>query len=94
VAYLQKAIENTAFPDDAHYRLAQAYRRMAETEKAQQETERYKLALEKKNQPVEQEAPRAATIRLHTSRTARSRAQRVSPKNRRPSGTPVGRRLK
>jgi len=55
VAYLQKAIENTALPDDAHYRLAQIYRRMGETEKAQQETELYKLASEKKNQQVEQE---------------------------------------
>jgi len=34
VAYLQKAIENTALPGDAHYRLEQAYRRMGETEKA------------------------------------------------------------
>jgi hypothetical protein len=54
VAYLQKAIENTALPDDAHYRLAQVYRRMGETEKTQQETEPYKLASEKKNQQVEQ----------------------------------------
>ncbi len=55
MAYLQKAIENSALPDDAHYRLTQVYRRMAETEKAQQETELYKLASEKKNQQAEQE---------------------------------------
>ena len=55
VAYLQKAVENTALPDQAHYRLAQVYRRMGEAEKAQQETELYKQASEKKKQQVEQE---------------------------------------
>jgi tetratricopeptide (TPR) repeat protein len=55
VAYFQKAVENTALPDDAHYRLAQVYRRLGETGKAQQETELYKQASGKKNQQVEQE---------------------------------------
>jgi tetratricopeptide (TPR) repeat protein len=55
VTDLQKAVENTALPDDAHYRLAQVYRRMGETEKARQESELYKQASEKKNQQVEQE---------------------------------------
>jgi len=55
VAYLQKAIENTALPDDAHYRLAQVYRRMGETEKARQESDLYKQAAEKKTQQVEQQ---------------------------------------
>jgi len=52
--YLQKAVEYTALPDDAHYRLAQVYRRMGETEKARQQTELYKQASEKKQQQVEQ----------------------------------------
>jgi len=53
--YLQKAVEYTVLPDDAHYRLAQVYRRMGETEKARQETELYRQASEKKKQQVEQE---------------------------------------
>lgn len=55
VTYLQKAVEDTALPADAHYRLAQVYRRMGETEKARQESELYKQSSEKKNQQVEQE---------------------------------------
>ena len=54
-AYLQKAVQNTALPDDAHYRLAQIYRRMGETAQAKQETELYQQASEKKKQQVEQE---------------------------------------
>jgi tetratricopeptide (TPR) repeat protein len=55
VAYLQKAVQNTTLPDDAHYRLAQVYRRMGDAEKARTETELYKQASEKKKQQVEQE---------------------------------------
>ena len=54
-AYLQKAVENTEFPEDAHYRLAQVYRRMGQSDKALQETEAYRQASEKKTQQVEQE---------------------------------------
>jgi len=77
---LQKAIEDTALRDDAHYRLAQVYRRMGETEKAQQETEPYQASLREKEPAGRVGTPRVATIRLHTSRTGRSRAERVSPK--------------
>lgn len=55
IGYLQNAIVNTPLPDDAHYRLAQVYRRMGEMEKARRETELYKQASEKKQQQVEQE---------------------------------------
>jgi tetratricopeptide (TPR) repeat protein len=55
IGYLQKAVANTPLPDDAHYRLAQVYRRMGEMEKARRETELYKQASEKKHQQVEQE---------------------------------------
>ena len=55
VSALQKAVENTAIPDDAHYRLAQIYRRMGETEKARQEIERFKQLSEQKNEQAERE---------------------------------------
>jgi tetratricopeptide (TPR) repeat protein len=55
IGYLQNAVANTPLPDDAHYRLAQAYRRMGETEKAMRETELYKQASQKKKQQAEQE---------------------------------------
>ena len=55
ITYLQKAVESTEFPVDAHYRLAQLYRRLGESDKARRETELYKQASEKKKQQVEQE---------------------------------------
>jgi tetratricopeptide (TPR) repeat protein len=55
IALLQKAVENTPFPDEAHYRLAQVYRRTGEMERARQETELYKEISEEKNQQVERE---------------------------------------
>jgi hypothetical protein len=81
VAYLQKAIENTALPGDAHYRLEQAYRRMGETEKAQQETELYKLASEKKNQQVEQERHELQQF-VYTLREQGAAAPKESPQNK------------
>lgn len=55
IVYLKQAITNTPFPDDAHYRLAQVYRRMGEAEKARKESELYKEMSEKKQQQVERE---------------------------------------
>ncbi len=55
VAALQKASENMAIPDDAHYRLAQIYRRTGETEKARQEIAIFKQLSEKKNEDAERE---------------------------------------
>lgn len=55
IAALQKAIENTPIPDDAHYRLAQIYRRTGDTEKARQEIAIYKQLSEEKNQDAERE---------------------------------------
>ena len=55
IAALQKAIENTPSPDDAHYRLAQIYRRTGETEKARQEIAIFKQLSEKKNEDAERE---------------------------------------
>jgi tetratricopeptide (TPR) repeat protein len=48
VAAFKKAIENTSFPDDAHYRLAQVYRRKGESEKAKQEIAEFKKLEEEK----------------------------------------------
>ncbi|MGO9840872.1 MAG: carboxypeptidase regulatory-like domain-containing protein [Candidatus Acidiferrales bacterium] len=55
IAALQKAIENTPIPDDAHYRLAQIYRRTGETEKARQEIAIFKQLSEKKHEDAERE---------------------------------------
>jgi tetratricopeptide (TPR) repeat protein len=41
ISAYQKAIETTPLPDEAHYRLAEAYRQTGETQKARQEIETY-----------------------------------------------------
>ena len=55
IAALQKAVEFTPLPDEAHYRLAEVYRRIGEAEKARQETELYKEISEQKSQEAERE---------------------------------------
>jgi tetratricopeptide (TPR) repeat protein len=55
VVALQKAAENTPIPDDAHYHLAQVYRRIGEAEKARQEIALYKQFSEQKNKQAERE---------------------------------------
>jgi tetratricopeptide (TPR) repeat protein len=55
ITALQKAIENTPLPDEAHYRLADVYRRTREPEKARQETALYKKISEEKSQQAERE---------------------------------------
>jgi len=55
IAALQKAVENTVFPDEAHYRLAQVYRRTGETEKARAEIALFKQLSEQKNEQMERE---------------------------------------
>ncbi len=55
IVALQKAIEYSPLPDDAHYRLAQIYRRTGETEKARQEIAIFKQLSEKKNEDAERE---------------------------------------
>jgi tetratricopeptide (TPR) repeat protein len=52
---LQKAIETTPLPEEAHYRLAQVYRRMGETEKSREEIEQFRKISEQKNQQAERE---------------------------------------
>ena len=55
IAAFQKAIETTPLPDEAHYRLAQVYRRMGEAEKASKEIEQFKRISEEKNKEAERE---------------------------------------
>jgi tetratricopeptide (TPR) repeat protein len=55
VAALQKAVEFTELPDEAHLRLAQVYRRMGETGKARNESEIYEQVAAKKKEKMERE---------------------------------------
>jgi tetratricopeptide (TPR) repeat protein len=55
VASLQRAVEFTELPDEAHLRLAQVYRRMGETEKARRESELYEEVSRKKKEKMERE---------------------------------------
>jgi tetratricopeptide (TPR) repeat protein len=55
IAALQKAVEYTPLPDEAHYRLAEVYRRTGETEKARQETALYKQISAQKDADAERE---------------------------------------
>jgi tetratricopeptide (TPR) repeat protein len=55
IAELQKAVAFTPVPEEAHYRLAQVYRRMGETDKARKEIELFKQLSEQKNEETERE---------------------------------------
>ncbi len=55
VASLQKAVELTPFPDQAHLRLAQVYREMGETQKARKESELYNEVSVRKKEQLAQE---------------------------------------
>jgi tetratricopeptide (TPR) repeat protein len=55
VASLQKAVEFSELPDEAHLRLAQVYRRMGETEKARRESELYEEVSKKKKEKMDLE---------------------------------------
>ncbi|MGB9512263.1 MAG: tetratricopeptide repeat protein [Candidatus Acidiferrum sp.] len=55
IAALKQAVENTAMPDEAHYRLAQVYRRTGDTEKSRQEIALFKRLSEQKDEQSERE---------------------------------------
>jgi len=55
VESLQRAVQFTPLPDEAHLRLAQVYRQMGETEKARQESELYNEVSEKKKEQLDRE---------------------------------------
>ena len=55
IAAYQKAIENTPLPDEAHFRLAQAYRQTGELEKAREEVELYDRISKQKTEEAERD---------------------------------------
>ena len=55
IAAFQKAIETLSFPDEAHYRLAQLYRRTGETEKARYEIKLYRETSQQKAKQAEEQ---------------------------------------
>jgi tetratricopeptide (TPR) repeat protein len=55
IAAYQHAIEATPYSEDAHYRLAQAYRRAGETSKAQTELQQYKEISKQKEAETERQ---------------------------------------
>jgi len=55
VASFQKAVDFTDFPDEAHLRLAQVYRRMGETEKAREESQLYEQIAASKKAKLEKD---------------------------------------
>src|SRR5579883_1829933 len=55
VESLQRAVDLTSLPDEAHLRLAQVYRELGEAEKARQESQLYSEVSEKKKAQLEQE---------------------------------------
>jgi tetratricopeptide (TPR) repeat protein len=55
ITALQKAIEYTPFPDEAHFRLADIYRRAGDTEKASQETRLFKQISAQKKMEADRE---------------------------------------
>jgi tetratricopeptide (TPR) repeat protein len=55
IAAFKKAIENLAFPDEAHYRLAQLYRQSGQTEKARNELALYRETSQKRTKEEEEQ---------------------------------------
>ncbi len=55
ITALQKAVELMPLPDEAHYRLAQAYRRLGNTEKANREIAQFKQISDQKSAEAERE---------------------------------------
>jgi tetratricopeptide (TPR) repeat protein len=79
VPALQKAIEATPFPDEAHYRLAEVYRRTGEMEKARQETALYKQIAAQKTEDAERERHELQQF-IYTLRGAQATPSAPSPK--------------
>jgi tetratricopeptide (TPR) repeat protein len=79
IATLQKAIENTAQPVDARYRLAQVYRRMGDSEKANREVAEYKKLSEQNDKQADRERHEIPQF-VYTLRGQNSSPQPPSPK--------------
>ena len=75
---LLKAVRYTPLPDEAHYRLAEVYRRTGEAEKARQETAMYKQIEARKAEDTERERHEIQQF-IYTLRGATSPAQTQTP---------------
>jgi tetratricopeptide (TPR) repeat protein len=78
VTALQQAVEYTPLPDEAHYRLAEVYRRTGEVEKARQETALYKQISADKAQDAERERHEIQQF-IYTLRGQAEALPRASP---------------
>jgi tetratricopeptide (TPR) repeat protein len=79
IAALEKAVENTLQPVDAHYRLAQVYRRMGDSEKANREVAEYKKLSEQNDEQADRERHEIPQF-VYTLRGQNSSPQPPSPK--------------
>ena len=80
VESLQKAIQYTLLPDEAHLRLAQVYRQMGEAEKARKESQLYKEVSEKKKEEMERERRELGQF-VYTMQGENGSGGSVVPKN-------------
>ncbi len=79
ISALQKAAEFTPLPDEAHYRLAQVYRRMGDTEKAKVEIAQFKQISELKDREAERERHEIPQF-VYTLREQNPSSQQIPPK--------------
>jgi tetratricopeptide (TPR) repeat protein len=77
-AALQKAVENTPVPEEAHYRLAQVYRRMGETQKVSEEVAQYQKLLAQRDAETERERHEIPQF-VYTLRSATPSTQPAAP---------------
>jgi tetratricopeptide (TPR) repeat protein len=80
ITALQKAAELMPMPEDAHYRLAQLYRRMGETGKADQEIAAFKQISAQKDAQTERERHEIPQF-VYTLRGQNPTTQQVSPES-------------
>jgi len=79
VSALEKAAEFTPLPDEAHYRLAQVYRRMGDPEKAKIEIAQFKQISELKDKEAERERHEIPQF-VYTLREQNPSSQQTPPK--------------
>lgn len=79
ISAFEKAAELTPLPDEAHYRLAQVYRRMGDAEKAKIEIAQFKQISELKDKEAERERHEIPQF-VYTLREQNPSSQQTSPK--------------
>jgi len=79
VVALQKAVEYTPLPDEAHLRLAQVYRRMGQAEKARRESALYEQLAEQKKEKLERERRELGQF-VFTLKSESAPAEKPAPK--------------